>query len=118
MFMIHDWHPDIIEFINAKKEPGRFENVNMSVCISDHFMEKLLNGGSWDLMFPDTSCDQYKTEWDGDIWSWLDKGYPVRVYDTIDPQEIWGTIVEAAWESAEPGLHFLEHSNKMSKPMW
>lgn len=114
MFMIDDWHPDVLEFIHAKREPGKFENVNMSVCISDHFMDKLLNNGKWDLMFPDTTVPEYKTEWDGNIWNWIDKGYKVNIYDTIDPQEIWGNIVEAAWDSAEPGLHFLERSNKMS----
>ena len=114
MFMLHDWHPDIVEFINAKKEAGRFENVNMSVCISDHFMEKLFSGESWDLMFPDTTVPEYKTEWDGDIWGWIEKGYKYNIYDTVNPQDIWDVIVHAAWESAEPGLHYLERSNKMS----
>jgi ribonucleoside-diphosphate reductase alpha chain len=114
MLMMHDWHPDIFEFINAKAEPGSFENTNMSVCISDKFMDCLVTGKKWDLMFPETSHPVYDEEWDGDIWSWIDKGYPVRVYDSIDPTDIWNEIIQAAWASAEPGLHFLERSNKHS----
>lgn len=114
MLMTHDWHPDVFEFVDVKSEPGRFENVNMSVCISDRFMETLLVDGDWNLMFPKTSHPAYDTEWDGDIWEWVDKGYEVDIYETIKASKLWDKIVNAAWASAEPGLHFLERSNKLS----
>lgn len=114
MLMMWDWHPDILEFIDAKKKPGKFENTNMSVCISNDFMAAVEDDGDWDLRYPDTSFVKYDDEWDGDIFSWTRKGYPVKVHRTIKAREIWDQLIESAWSSAEPGLHFLEHSNDMS----
>lgn len=115
MLMINDWHPDVVEFIEAKQQPGEFENANMSVCISDDFMEALKSGDTWDLVFPDTTDSDYDTHWDGNIERWRDElGKNVLVYDSIDPKEIWDRIIKAAWSSAEPGLHFLQRSNEMS----
>lgn len=117
MLMIWDWHPDVIEFIEAKSDkekPHRFENTNMSVCISNAFMEAVESDGSWELVYPDTKHEAYDTEWDGDISGWRAKGYPVVVYKTIRAREIWDRLIESAWASAEPGLHFLERSNDMS----
>jgi ribonucleoside-diphosphate reductase alpha chain len=115
MLMINDWHPDVIEFIEAKQEDGQFENANMSVCVSDDFMDALRHGEQWNLMFPDTTDSDYDTHWDGNLERWRDElGKKVFIYDTIDPKEIWDRIIKAAHGSAEPGLHFLQRSNKMS----
>jgi ribonucleoside-diphosphate reductase alpha chain len=114
MLMMWDWHPDILEFIEAKSKAGEFENTNMSVCISDTFMEALKNDGMWNLIFPDTTHERYDEEWDGNIKAWKDKGYPIVTYDTIKARRIWDRLIECAWASAEPGLHFLDRSNKMS----
>lgn len=115
MLMINDWHPDVIEFIEAKQQEGEFENANMSVCVSDDFMEALKLGNQWNLMFPDTTDSDYDSLWDGNIERWRDElGKKVMIYDTIDPKEIWDRIIEAAHGSAEPGLHFLQRSNKMA----
>lgn len=114
MLMMWDWHPDILEFIEAKSNPYKFENVNMSVCISDKFMEALKNDDTWDLVFPDTNHPNYDEEWDGNLKAWKNKGYPVVHYDTIKASRIWDRLIECAWSSAEPGLHFLDRSNKMS----
>jgi len=115
MLMIDDWHPDVEEFISAKHSAGEFENANMSVCISDGFMEALKNNESWDLVFPDTKDPEFNDLWDGNISYWRDiLGKNVIVYKTVQAKEIWDSIVSSAWASAEPGLHFLERSNKMS----
>jgi ribonucleoside-diphosphate reductase alpha chain len=114
MLMINDWHPDVMEFITAKHTPGEFENVNMSVCISDAFMEAVKADLDWDLVFPDTKDPDYDSVWDGNLDRWIALNKGVKVYKTVRAREIWNAIVESAWASAEPGLHFLERSNKMS----
>lgn len=114
MIMLWDWHPDIEEFITVKKEQGKILGANLSVCISDAFMEAVKKDEEWDLRFPDTNFDKYQTEWDGDLLAWIEKGYPVKVHKTMNATELWNLICESAWASAEPGIVFLERGNKMS----
>jgi len=115
MLMINDWHPDIEEFISIKHTPGEFENANMSICISDSFMTALDNDADWDLIFPNTKDPEYDELWDGNLHYWQDVlGKEVNLYKTVKARDIWNQIVSSAHASAEPGLHFLERSNKMS----
>ena len=115
MLMLNDWHPDVEEFISVKHTPGEFENSNMSVCISDAFMVALENDADWDLVFPNTKDSEYDELWDGNLHYWRDVlGKEVILYKTVRAGDIWNQIVSSAHASAEPGLHFLERSNKMS----
>ncbi len=118
MLMQGDWHPDIEEFIDAKKTAGTIENANISIMVSDRFMDAVKKDGDWDLIFPDYEhpaySDIYDQEWDGDIWGWVDKGYPVKVYKTVKAKALWNKLTDAAWESAEPGIVFMERYNKLS----
>ena len=118
MLMLQDWHPDVIEFISAKRKKGMIENANISVLFSDKFMETLARGEDWVLEFPDYEADGmkpiYKDEWTGDIDLWKSKGYPTKVYNTIPASELWSQVIESAHASAEPGLVFMERYNKMS----
>ncbi|HEX6032753.1 MAG TPA: adenosylcobalamin-dependent ribonucleoside-diphosphate reductase, partial [Tepidiformaceae bacterium] len=88
MIMLDVDHPDVLEFIHAKETPGVLEGCNVSVCISDAFMDAVKRDADWDLKFGD------------------------RVYRTIPAREIWDAISEAAWASAEPGVYFMERANK------
>lgn len=112
MLMLWDWHPDIEEFITAKKEQGKILGANLSVCISDDFMKALKEDRNWDLKFPDTKFEKYRSEWNGDIKWWEKKGYPVRVYKKIKASDLWNKICESAWVSAEPGVVFLDLGNR------
>jgi len=114
MLMLHDWHPDVEEFITVKQDLTKINGANLSVCVSDGFMEAVKQDKDWDLVYPELSDPHYDAEWDGDINEWKEKGYKVRVYKTIKAKELWDLICTAAWRSAEPGLHFLERSNKRS----
>ncbi|MFA5932899.1 MAG: adenosylcobalamin-dependent ribonucleoside-diphosphate reductase [Microgenomates group bacterium] len=114
MLMLHDWHPDIEEFIEAKQDLTKLAGANLSVCLSDVFMEAVENDADWILRFPDHKHPQYDLEWDGDLVGWIEKGYPVVDYKTVKAKDIWNKICQLAWASAEPGLHFLERSNKQS----
>jgi ribonucleoside-diphosphate reductase alpha chain len=114
MMMLWDWHPDVEEFITVKKEQGKILGANLSVCISDAFMEAVSGDGDWELKFPDTGFEKYRSEWSGDMKEWIDKGYPVKTYKTVKARELWDLICESAWASAEPGTVFMDRYNEMN----
>lgn len=114
MLIQYVWHPDILEFVTAKKDQGRLNNANISVGVTDAFMEAVADDADWALIFPETSHPAYDTEWDGDMESWKFKGYPIKVFKTMKARALWDMIVEAAWASAEPGLFFVDRYNRMS----
>jgi ribonucleoside-diphosphate reductase alpha chain len=114
MLMLHDWHPDVEEFITVKQDLTKINGANLSVCVSDAFMEAVKEDNDWDLIYPDLADSHYDDEWDGDINEWKQKGYKIKVYKTVKAKDLWELICTAAWRSAEPGLHFLERSNKRS----
>jgi ribonucleoside-diphosphate reductase alpha chain len=114
MLILNVWHPDVAEFINAKREMGRITNANISVGITDEFMDAVDNDAEWPLVFPDATDPAYDDEWDGDLAAWLEGGHPIVEHKRIRARELWNTIIESAWASAEPGLWFAERANKMS----
>ena len=81
-------HPDVEEFLRAKKLEGTLKNFNLSVGITDDFMVAVNNDGDFDLVF------------DG------------KVYKTLSASTLWGKIVDGAWENGEPGIVFLDTINK------
>ncbi len=115
MLILEDWHPDLLEFIQAKRDMRAITNANISVGISHAFMEAVANDADWDLVFPDTKDPDYDTLWDGKISRWRDELHkPVVVHHTLKARHIWNTIMESAWMSAEPGVVFLERMNEYS----
>lgn len=114
MLMINDWHPDVMDFITVKQTMGQVTNANLSVCVSNDFMKAVKEDADWDLVFPDTSEPDYDELWDGDLDKWKQAGRKVITYKTMKAREIWSTIIESAWKSAEPGVVFMEYYNQMS----
>lgn len=114
MLMLWDWHPDIEEFITVKEDLSKINGANLSVCVSDAFMEAVKKDADWDLMYPDIDDPEYDLLWDGEIDKWIALGKKVKVYKTVKAKYLWDLICTAAWRSAEPGLHFMERSNKRS----
>jgi ribonucleoside-diphosphate reductase alpha chain len=114
MLMLWDWHPDIEEFITVKQDMSKINGANLSVCISDSFMEAVKKDKDWDLIYPDLDDSRYDAKWTGDMTAWKKMGGKVKVYKTIKAKALWDLICTAAWKSAEPGLHFLERSNTRS----
>jgi len=90
MIMLDDTHPDIEEFITVKRTAGKIEHANLSVCISDKFMEAVKEDADWDLI------------WQGEVKK------------TIRARSLWDLICKSAWESAEPGMVFMDRYNKLS----
>lgn len=80
-------HPDVEDFIAAKSDPARLRMFNMSVLITDPFMEAVKADGSWDLVF------------DG------------KVYRTVEARVLWDTIMQATYSYAEPGVIFIDRIN-------
>ncbi|MEC0308364.1 adenosylcobalamin-dependent ribonucleoside-diphosphate reductase [Paenibacillus lautus] len=114
MLMINDWHPDVEDFITVKQTMGQVTNANLSVCVSNDFMKAVKEDLDWELVFPDTTDPDYDELWDGDLDKWKKAGRSIIPYKTVKAREVWHTIIESAWKSAEPGVVFMEYYNQMS----
>ncbi len=116
------WHPDIIEFIEAKQEPGRLHKFNMSVLITDEFMEAVKNDDKWALRFPDYENEKefYKQHWDGNLKAYQEKGGTVKTWKdpatgepaVYEAREIWNRIMDSTYNRNEPGVIFVDTINK------
>jgi ribonucleoside-diphosphate reductase alpha chain len=83
-------HPDIIEFITSKQTPGFLSNFNISVAITDEFMEKVENNGEYWLINPRNKEKVKK----------------------LKAKEVWNLIAESAWKSGDPGVIFIDEINR------
>ncbi|WP_171133080.1 adenosylcobalamin-dependent ribonucleoside-diphosphate reductase [Ruegeria sp. HKCCA5014] len=81
-------HPDIEQFITAKSDPARLRMFNMSVLVTDPFMEAVKADGPWELVF------------DG------------KVYHTVQARDLWNKIMQATYDYAEPGVIFIDRINQ------
>ena len=98
-------HPDVMDFITAKRTPGRWNNFNVSVGVSDAFIQAVQDDQPWDLVHKSRPGATLLAEGahqraDG-LW----------VYETLQAQELWDTIMQSAYDFAEPGILFLDHIN-------
>ena len=98
-------HPDVLEFITAKRTPGRWNNFNVSVGVSDAFIQAVKAGAEWQLVHKAKPCADVLAQGahqrpDG-VW----------VYRCIPAQELWDTIMQSAYDFAEPGILFLDRIN-------
>lgn len=114
MLVLDIWHPDIEEFITAKQTPERLTKFNMSVGITNGFMDAVKNDLDWELIYPDTTIAEYKTVWGGDIESWKSSNYPVIVYKTVKAKDLWESIMTSTYNRAEPGVLNLDLANKLN----
>ena len=114
MLILNCWHPDVLDFINAKKEAGKITNANISVGITDDFMDAVKNDKPWDLIFPDTTDPLYADKWDGNIKRWQELGGKIIKHKTVRAADIWDNIITSAHSSAEPGMYFIDRANSAS----
>jgi len=112
MLMLWDWHPDVEEFVTVKQDLARINGANLSVCVSDSFMEAVKKDADWELKFPDTQDPDYDKKWDGYMPNWIALGKKPIVKKKIKARALWDLIASAAWKSAEPGVVFMERYNK------
>ncbi|KAF0676843.1 adenosylcobalamin-dependent ribonucleoside-diphosphate reductase [Profundibacterium mesophilum] len=83
-------HPDIEDFIAAKSDPARLRNFNVSVLVTDPFMEAVKADGTWELTFGG------------------------KVMKTVEARDLWNRIMRATYDYAEPGVIFIDRINKMN----
>ncbi len=98
-------HPDVHDFITAKRTPGRWNNFNVSVGVPDTFMQAVESDGDWELVHAaapgaDAMKEGAYQRADG---QW--------VYRKLRARELWDTIMKSAYDFAEPGILFLDQIN-------
>lgn len=105
-------HPDIERFVEAKAESGELRRFNVSVQVTDAFMEAVSRGADWPLVFP---ADQLGGEQDGAtlmrLWPGRTEAVPCRIVRRVDARDLWRKIMRATYEYAEPGVLFVDRVN-------
>ncbi len=104
-------HPDIEEFITCKTDENAITNFNISVGVTDAFMEAVRNDDLWELRFPDVSAPQYR-QFNGTLEQAEAAGIPIKVYKTVRARELFEKIVRQAHHNGEPGVLFLDAANR------
>jgi ribonucleoside-diphosphate reductase alpha chain len=99
-------HPDVLEFITAKRTPGRWNNFNVSVGMSDAFMQALLDDQPWELVHKAAPGAAILAE------GGFQRPDGLWVYRTLAARELWDTVMQSAYDFAEPGILFLDHINQ------
>jgi ribonucleoside-diphosphate reductase alpha chain len=85
-------HPDILDFIHCKDDTTKITNFNISVGVTDAFMESLKNGESYDLRDPRSN----------------------EVVGQMEAKTVWDLIIHGAWKTGEPGVFFIDKANKFN----
>ena len=122
-------HPDVMEFIRAKRENGRLRQFNLSLLVTDEFMQAVINEEDWKLAFPVTPKE---VEDDGHdladksqfVWrEWPEvRDYVVdekglvacKVYRTLPARRVWDVIMASTYDFAEPGFVLIDKVNEMN----
>ncbi|MBL1272401.1 MAG: adenosylcobalamin-dependent ribonucleoside-diphosphate reductase [Oceanospirillales bacterium] len=126
-FDVH--HPDVIDFIQAKREDGRLRQFNLSLLITEDFIEAVRNDSDWHLSFPVTEKEVEEEGLDlNDPSQFVYRDFPIldgyvvneegkvacRIYRTLKAQFIWDTIMTSTYDYAEPGFILIDKVNQMN----
>lgn len=104
-------HPDIEEFITCKTDENAITNFNISVGITDAFMEAVRADADWELCFPDVKSPEYHG-FKGTMDQAVEHGVPVRTYSKVNARQLFNKIVTQAHHNGEPGVLFLDAANR------
>src|SRR6266436_3096634 len=126
-------HPDVMEFIRAKRESGRLRQFNLSLLITDEFMQAVREDREWKLAFP-MSRREYEADRPdlGDATKFLWREWPVhegyvvndeglvacKIYKTLPARRVWDVIMTSTYDFAEPGFVLIDRSNEMNNNWW
>lgn len=108
-------HPDIELFIAAKREPGQLRHFNLSVQITEAFMAAVRSDAEWPLVFPAMAGSGEQLvyrDWSGHIGP-----VPCNVVRRIPARNLWNEILSTAYDTAEPGVLFVDRVNAMNN-LW
>ena len=104
-------HPDIEEFITCKTNENQIVNFNISVGITDAFMQAVKDDADWELRFPDVSSPEYRG-FSGTPEQAEAQGIPLVTYKTVRARDLFEKIVNQAHHNGEPGMLFLDAANR------
>jgi ribonucleoside-diphosphate reductase alpha chain len=126
-------HPDAMEFIRAKRENGRLRQFNLSLLVTDEFIEAVKADSDWRLAFP-LSIKEYEADQpdlaDAAQFVWREwpvtKGYVTRddglvcckIYKTLPARRMWDVIMSSTYDFAEPGFVLIDRVNQMNNNWW
>jgi ribonucleoside-diphosphate reductase alpha chain len=124
-------HPDVMEFIRAKRESGRLRQFNLSLLVTDAFMRAVREDREWQLAFP-VSAKEIEgvdiTDPTQYLWrEWPDANGYVRdeaglvlckVYKTLPARRVWDVIMSSTYDFAEPGFVLIDRVNEMNSNWW
>ncbi len=121
-------HPDVLEFIQAKREDGRLRQFNLSLLITEEFIEAVREDREWTLIFPfnKKEVELDKTDLSGDDVVWAD--WPTKegvvfnaqglvackVYKRMPARRLWNLIMTSTYDYAEPGFILIDKVNQMN----
>jgi len=133
MGTFHIGHPDVLEFIRAKRENGRLRQFNLSLLVSDEFMKAVKSDGDWQLAFP-LGRKEFDTERpnldDASKYVWREwpytEGYVAneeglvacKIYKTLPARRVWDVIMSSTYDFAEPGFILVDKVNEMNNNWW
>ncbi|MBK1735878.1 ribonucleoside-diphosphate reductase, adenosylcobalamin-dependent [Halorhodospira abdelmalekii] len=122
-------HPDVADFIRAKREDGRLRQFNLSLLITDDFMEAVARDDEWPLAFPLTADEVAAEAIDlTDPQRVLWREWPIhgpyirdesgrvgcRIYDRIKARNLWNLIMSSTYDYAEPGFILVDRVNEQN----
>jgi ribonucleoside-diphosphate reductase alpha chain len=126
-------HPDAMDFVRAKRENGRLRQFNLSLLVTDEFMQAVREEREWKLAFP-IGRREYDAEQpdlaDAQHFVWREwpthEGYVVndeglvacRVYKTVPARRMWDVIMSSTYDFAEPGFILIDRVNEMNNNWW
>jgi ribonucleoside-diphosphate reductase alpha chain len=126
-------HPDVMEFIRAKRENGRLRQFNLSLLITDEFMQAVREDREWKLAFPlsKKECESERPDLtDATKFLWREwpvhEGYVVndeglvacKIYKALPARRMWDVIMTSTYDFAEPGFILIDRVNEMNNNWW
>jgi len=101
-------HPDIFNFITAKRTEGEFNNFNLSIGVTDKFMKTVEEKGMWQLVHKSKPSQDYVKENN----SYFDEESGKWIWKSIAAQDLWDLVMKSTYDFAEPGILFLDRMNE------
>jgi ribonucleoside-diphosphate reductase alpha chain len=124
-------HPDVREFIRAKREDGRLRQFNLSLLITDEFMQAVRDDADWPLVFPVHVKEQDEVELGNpEVVVWREwpthRNYVTRddglvackIYGHLKARHLWDMIMVSTYDFAEPGFILIDRVNEMNNNWW
>ncbi|AVP86746.1 adenosylcobalamin-dependent ribonucleoside-diphosphate reductase [Aeromonas hydrophila] len=122
-------HPDVVEFIQAKREDGRLRQFNLSLLITEEFVKAVKEDAPWQLIFPytareveqdgialDDPAQVFWADWpnrEGVAFNELGQ-VACKVYKTLPARKLWNVIITSTYDYAEPGFILIDKVNQMN----